>query len=364
MSTPVGVWISRLGQVEEKYETLNRMLSDPEVLADPRRISKLAREHSELTPLVAAYRRYRKVEGELRQAEEMARGEKDPALAAMAQEEKERLAAQLPALEETLRVLLLPKDPNDDKNIFLEIRAGTGGEEAALFAGDLARMYTRYAERRGWKTEMMSSSPSGLGGFREVIFLVKGQGAHSRLKFEGGVHRVQRIPVTEAGGRIHTSAVSVAVMPEAEEVDVEVKAEDIQIDVFRAGGAGGQHVNVTDSAVRLTHRPTGIVVSCQDERSQIQNRAKAMKILRARILAQRVEEQRAEIAGMRKSMVGSGDRSERIRTYNYPQGRLTDHRINLTLYRLPSILEGDLDEVTDSLMSHHQAELLKQMEVA
>ncbi len=360
----MSAWIERLAEVEEKYLNLSRLLADPETLADPRKITRYSKELSDLTPLITTYRRYRKIADELAQAEEMARAEKDPALAAMAQEEKDRLAGELPALEEQLRILLLPKDPNEGKNIFLEIRAGTGGEEAGLFAGDLARMYARYAERRRWKLEMVSGSPTELGGYKELVFLIKGEGVYSRLRYEGGVHRVQRIPATEAGGRIHTSAVSVAVMPEAEEVEVGIRNEDIQIDVFRSGGCGGQSVNTTDSAVRITHRPTGIVVSMQDERSQLQNKIKAMSVLRARIKQKMEEEKRLREEGMRRSMVGSGDRSERIRTYNYPQGRLTDHRINLTLYRLQAILDGDLDEVTNALIAHHQAVQLRDMEVA
>jgi peptide chain release factor 1 len=360
----MSAWIERLAEVEEKYQNITRLLAAPETLADPRRISRYSKELSDLTPLVTAYRRYRKIADDLAQTEEMLKAERDPAMAAMAREEKDLLAGELPALEERLRVLLLPKDPNDGKNVFLEIRAGTGGEEAGLFVADLARMYTRYAERRGWKLEMMSGSPTELGGYKEVVFLVKGEDAYRRLKYEGGVHRVQRIPATEAGGRIHTSAVSVAVMPEADEVDFAVRNEDIQIDVFRSGGCGGQSVNTTDSAVRLTHKPTGIVVSMQDERSQLHNRIKAMRVLRARLKQKMDEEQRVREEGMRRSMVGSGDRSERIRTYNYPQGRLTDHRINLTLYRLQTLLDGDLDEVTDALVAHHQAELLHEVEVA
>src|ERR1700752_3591466 len=262
-------------------------------------------------------------------------------------------------LENRLKFLILPKDPNDAKNVMIEIRAGTGGEEAALFAGELYRMYTRYAESQGWRAEILSSNPTGLGGFKEIIMMIEGKGAYSRLKFEGGVHRVQRVPVTEGSGRIHTSAVTVAVLAEADEVEIDIDPKDIRVDVFRSSGPGGQSVNTTDSAVRITHIPTGIVVSCQDEKSQHKNRAKGMKIMRARLLEKKQEEQRSEIAATRKLMVGSGDRSERIRTYNFPQGRLTDHRINFTLYKLDRVMEGELDEVIDALITHYQAEVLK-----
>ena len=357
-------WIDRLGQVEDKYEELGRLLSDPEVVSDPERLRIYSKEHSDITPVVEAYRKYIVLRAQLEDAEEMIREEKDPDLVSMAREERESLAAEMEVLEEDLKVLLLPKDPLDEKNIILEIRAGTGGEEASLFVADLARMYTRFAERKGWASEVLNSSPTEVGGFREIVLLIRGDKVYSLLKFEGGVHRVQRVPETESSGRIHTSAVSVVVMPEAEDVEVQVSNEDLRVDVFRASGCGGQHVNTTDSAVRITHIPTGIVVSCQDEKSQHKNKAKALKILMARLLAKEEEEQRARQDGVRRSMVGSGDRSERIRTYNFPQGRITDHRINLTLYRLEEVMDGDLNEVTQTLVASDQAEQLKSMEVA
>ncbi|MFS8544492.1 MAG: peptide chain release factor 1, partial [Limnochordales bacterium] len=286
----------------------------------------------------------------------------DPEMRELAREELARLSQREAELEKELRVLLLPKDPNDEKNIIVEIRAGAGGEEAALFAADLFRMYSRYAENRGWRVEMMSASPTELGGFKEVIFMVHGKNAYSRLKYESGVHRVQRVPTTEASGRIHTSTATVAVLPEAEEVDVEIRPEDLRIDVFRSGGHGGQSVNTTDSAVRITHLPTGIVVTCQDERSQLQNREKAMRVLRARLLDMKRREQEEELAAARRSQVGTGERSERIRTYNFPQGRMTDHRIGLTLYKLDAVLQGELDEVIDALVMADQAEQLERQE--
>jgi len=285
--------------------------------------------------------------------------ESDEAIRELAKEEIVTLRERKEALEERLKILILPKDPNDARNVIVEIRAGTGGDEAALFAAELFRMYSRYAETRRWRVELMSSNPTGLGGYKEIIMSIEGQGAYSRLKFEGGVHRVQRVPVTEGSGRIHTSAVTVAVLAEADEVEIAIDAKEIRIDVFRSSGPGGQSVNTTDSAVRITHIPTGIVISCQDEKSQHKNRAKGMKILRARLLEKKQEEQRSEIAATRKSMVGSGDRSERIRTYNFPQGRLTDHRINFTLYKLDRVMEGELDEVIDALITHYQSEVLK-----
>jgi peptide chain release factor 1 len=285
--------------------------------------------------------------------------EQDPELHALAKSEAVRLEAEVEALEAEVRRLLVPRDPSDDRNAILEIRAGTGGEEAALFAASLFRMYSRYAESRGWRVEIMNSNPTGLGGLKEIIALIEGRGAFSRLKFEGGVHRVQRVPVTEGSGRIHTSAVTVAVLPEADEVEIVIDPKEIRVDVYRSSGPGGQSVNTTDSAVRITHIPTGLVVTCQDEKSQHKNRAKALKVLRARLLEKRQEEQRSEIAATRKLMVGSGDRSERIRTYNFPQGRLTDHRINFTLYKLERVMEGELDEVLDALVTHYQAEALQ-----
>jgi len=357
-------WIDRLAQVEERFEDLGRLLSDPEIVADSVKLRTYSKEHSDLTPVVEAYRKFSSLRGQLEEAEEMIREEKDSDLITMAREERDELIGDMESLEEELKRLLLPRDPLDEKNILIEIRSGTGGEEAALFVADMTRMYQRYAERKNWTVEVLNSSPTEKGGFREIVLLVRGQRVYSYLKFEGGVHRVQRVPETESSGRIHTSAVSVVVMPEAEDVEVQVSSEDVRVDVFRASGCGGQHVNTTDSAVRLTHIPTGIVVSCQDEKSQHKNKTKALKILKARILKAKEEEQRAEQDGVRRSMVGSGDRSERIRTYNYPQTRVTDHRINLTLYRLEAIMDGDIEEITQALVASDQAELLKSMEVA
>ncbi len=348
-------WLERLQGVEARYEGLNRELSDPAVLSDPDRYRKLAQEHAELREVVETYREYR----DLKAREEEARSLlDDPELGDLAAEDLEEARVGLSRVEARLRELLTPKDPLDRKNVILEIRAGTGGEEAALFAAELFRMYARYAEERGWKVEVLSSNPTGIGGFKEVIALIEGRNAYSRLKFESGVHRVQRVPVTESGGRIHTSAVTVAVLPEADDVDVDVLPEDLRIEVFRASGAGGQHVNRTESAVRITHLPTGITVACQDEKSQHKNRARAMKILQARLFERAKQEADQARSQARKAQVGSGDRSERIRTYNFPQGRVTDHRINLTLYRLQEVLEGGLDPVIDALQAHAQAESL------
>ncbi|HWO41217.1 MAG TPA: peptide chain release factor 1 [Candidatus Eisenbacteria bacterium] len=350
--------LDKLAEVEKRYVELEKMMSDPQLLGQQREYSKLAKERAELEEIVACYREWCKVEREIQENRELLE-ESDEAIRELAKEEIGLLRERKESLENRLKILILPKDPNDAKNVILEIRAGTGGEEAALFAADLYRMYTRYAESRGWRVEMMSSNPTGLGGYKEIIMSIEGQGAYSRLKYEGGVHRVQRVPVTEGSGRIHTSAVTVAVLPEADEVEVAIDPKDLRIDVFRSSGPGGQSVNTTDSAVRITHIPTGIVISCQDEKSQHKNRAKGMKILRARLLEKKQEEQRSEIAATRKSMVGTGDRSERIRTYNFPQGRLTDHRINFTLYKLDRVMEGELDEIIDALITHYQAEALK-----
>ena len=350
--------LEKMAEVEGRYEELEEILADPALLEDRREYSRVAKEHADLSEVVACYREWRKLAQEVRDNRELLQ-EGDPEIQDLAAEELDALKSRQDALEQQLRVLLLPRDPNDDRNVLLEIRAGTGGEEASLFSADLFRMYSRYAETRGWKVEVLNSNPTGLGGFKEVVALIEGQGAYSQLKFEGGVHRVQRVPVTETSGRIHTSAVTVAVLPEADEVDVEIDPRDLRIDVFRSSGPGGQSVNTTDSAVRMTHAPTGIVVSCQDEKSQHKNKAKALKILRARLLEKTQEAQRSEIAASRKLMVGSGDRSERIRTYNFPQGRVTDHRINLTLYKLDQVMDGGVKDLIDGLITSHQAEALQ-----
>jgi len=349
---------AKLESLERKYEELERQLSDPEVISDQERYRKLAKTHSDLGDVVATFRQYKKVAQELEDNQEMAQ-DPDPEIRELALAECKSLKEAQVELEAQLKLLLLPKDPMDDKNILLEIRAGTGGEEAALFAGDLFRMYTRYAETKRWKVEIMSQSETGTGGFKEIIASISGEKVYSRLKYESGAHRVQRVPATESQGRIHTSAVTVAIMPEAEEVDVAIDPNDLRIDVYRSSGPGGQSVNTTDSAVRVTHVPSGLVVICQDEKSQHKNKAKALKVLRSRLLQIEQDKQRAEQEAARRSQVGTGDRSERIRTYNFPQGRITDHRINLTLYRLESVLEGDLDEMCDALIGHYQAEALK-----
>ncbi|MBI4488166.1 MAG: peptide chain release factor 1 [Deltaproteobacteria bacterium] len=348
----------KLAEVEKRYEQLESLMADPELLGKQREYSKIAKERAELEDVVSCYREWKKIEREIQENRELL-NEKDEAIRELAKEELAVLRTRKEELENRLKLLILPKDPNDSKNVILEIRAGTGGEEAALFAASLFRMYSRYAESKGWRVEVMSSNPTGLGGFKEIIALIEGRGVYSRLKFEGGVHRVQRVPATEGSGRIHTSAVTVAVLPEADEVEVEIDPKDLKVDVCRSSGPGGQSVNTTDSAVRMTHLPTGLVVSCQDEKSQHKNRAKALKILRARLLEKKQEEQHSEIAATRKLMVGSGDRSERIRTYNFPQGRLTDHRINFTLYKLDRIMEGELGELLDALLTYYQAEALQ-----
>jgi len=348
----------KLAEVEKRYLELESLMSDPQLLGQQREYSKFAKERAELEEIVSCFREWRKVEREIEENRQLLE-EKDDGIRELAKEELNVLRRRKEELENQLKILILPKDPNDAKNVILEIRAGTGGEEAALFAAELYRMYTRYAESRGWRVEIMSSNPTGLGGFKEIIVLFEGRGVYSRMKFEGGVHRVQRVPVTEGSGRIHTSAVTVAVLPEADEVEIEIDSKDIRVDVFRSSGPGGQSVNTTDSAVRITHISTGLVVSCQDEKSQHKNRAKGMKILRARLLERKQEEQRSEIAATRKLMVGSGDRSERIRTYNFPQGRVTDHRINLTLYKLDRVMEGEMNELVDGLITYYQAEALK-----
>ncbi len=349
---------AKLEKVEERYIELERLLSDPKLVNDNKEFQKVAKEHSDKSGVVECYRDYKKYQEQIDENKELLE-DPDEELREMAKEEIAILSDKIKGLEETLKVLLLPKDPNDDKNVLLEIRAGTGGDEAALFAADLFRMYGKYAEKRGWKVEMLSSNITGIGGVKEVIAMITGKGAYSRLKYESGVHRVQRVPDTEASGRIHTSAVTVAILVEAEDVEVNMDPNDLKIDVYRSSGPGGQSVNTTDSAVRVTHVPTGIVISCQDEKSQHKNKAKALKILKARLYDKMRQEQHDEIAQSRKSQVGSGDRSERIRTYNYPQGRISDHRIGLTLYKLEYIMEGDIDEVIEPLITHFQAEALK-----
>ncbi len=349
--------LDRLAEIERRYEELERLVADPTVIANRREFAKLARERSQLEETVARWRERQHVAREIEGHRECLR-EKDAELRELARGELPALEARLAALDAMLKQLLLPKDPTDERNTVLEIRAGTGGDEASLFAAELFRMYTRYAERHGWRVEVLSSSPTGLGGFKEVIALVVGKGAFSRLKFEGGVHRVQRVPVTETQGRIHTSAVTVAVLPEAEDVEVELADKDLRIDVYRSSGPGGQSVNTTDSAVRVTHLPTGLVVTCQDEKSQHKNKSKALKILRARLLERARSEQQSEIAANRKAMVGSGDRSEKIRTYNFPQSRVTDHRVNVTLHTLDRVLDGEIDPIVDALVTRQQAEAL------
>ena len=349
----------KLDQLARRLEEVNARLSAEDATSDMEEYRRLSREHAEITPVVERYREYKAAQADAEAAREMLA---DPEMRAFAQSELEAAERRMEALHLELQKLLLPKDPNDARNIFLEIRAGTGGEESALFAADLLRMYTRYAERRRWQVELISESPSDLGGYREVIVRIVGEGAYSRLKFESGGHRVQRVPATEAQGRIHTSACTVAVLPEADEIgDVELNPADLRIDTFRASGAGGQHVNRTDSAVRITHLPTGIVVECQEDRSQHKNKARAMAVLAARIKDMQLREKQAKEAATRKSLIGSGDRSERIRTYNFPQGRVTDHRINLTLYKIGAIMDGDLDELIDALAAEYQAEQLAAM---
>lgn len=345
----------RLQELVDRYEELGVRLNEPQVIGDQLLWQKLMREHAGLMPLVEAYQKYKKAKQDEEDAKLILEEEKDEDLRQLAKDELSESREMVAHLEQELKILLLPKDPNDDKNVFVEIRGGAGGDEAALFAAQLYRMYGRYAERRGWKTELASLNENGLGGFKEVVFMVQGRGAYSRLKYESGVHRVQRVPVTESGGRIHTSTVTVAVLPEAEEVDVEIDPNDIRVDVFRSSGNGGQCVNTTDSAVRITHYPTGIVISCQDEKSQLKNKDKAMKVLRARLYEMELAKQQAEISADRKSQVGTGDRSEKIRTYNFPQTRVTDHRIKLTTHRIDEIMDGELDEVIDGLITADQA---------
>ncbi len=346
----------QIEDIERRLQELEALLSDPSVISNQTEFRRLSREHSDISELVETYRRWRKVSEEISDNREML---SDSEMREMAEEELQKLEAEQEKLENDIQLLLLPKDPDDDKSVILEIRAGTGGDESALFAGDLFRMYSRYADANRWKVEIISASESERGGFKEIIASVEGEGVYSKLKYESGTHRVQRVPETEAQGRIHTSACTVAIMPEAEDVDIDINPADLKIDVYRSSGAGGQHVNTTDSAVRITHIPTGTVVACQEERSQIKNRAKAMKVLKTRILDTIRQAKESKLAAERKQQVGSGDRSERIRTYNFPQGRMTDHRIGLTIYRLESIMSGEIAEITDSLRSHYQIEALK-----
>src|SRR5919204_2052210 len=348
----------KLRQIEERSHEIDRALADPAIFSRPADYARLRKEHADLQETVERFREYRDVLKRLGEARHILGEGGDRELAELAQAEIDELSGRQAALEEDLKRLLLPRDPNDDKNVFVEIRAGAGGDEAGLFAADLMRMYSKYAERQRWKVEVMDASTTGVGGVKEAILFVHGRGAWSRLKYERGVHRVQRVPVTESAGRIHTSTVTVAVLPEAEDVEIRVDEKDLRVDVYRSSGPGGQGVNTTDSAVRITHIPTGLVVTCQDERSQLKNRAKAMRVLRARLLERAQEEQQAAIAADRKSQVGTGERSERIRTYNFPQTRVTDHRIGLTIHRLPAVLEGDLDELIEALAAAEEAERL------
>ena len=346
----------KLEEVEKRYEELNSLISDPAVISDNTAWRKLTKEHSDITEIVAKYREYRKAKADFESAKAML---DDKDLRELAELEMDSLKAKLPLIEEELKMLLLPKDPNDDKNVICEIRAGAGGEEAALFAGTLFRMYTMYAEKQRWKIQIMNENETGLGGYKEISFIINGKGAYSRLKFESGVHRVQRVPDTESSGRIHTSTATVAVLPEVEDVEVEINTSDLRIDTYRASGAGGQHVNKTESAIRITHIPTGIVSECQTERSQGQNKEYAMKMLRSKLYEKELEEQQKSVAQERKSQVGTGDRSEKIRTYNYPQGRITDHRIGMSIYQMDSFLNGDIDEMINSLIGAARADSLK-----
>ena len=354
--------LEKLNFIEDKYKELGEKVMDPDLLKDMKEYQKTMKEYSDLKPIVDRYKEYQTYLSELKDTEEMLGENLDDEMRELAKEDLKNLQENIAKAEEDLKIMLIPKDPNDDRNVIVEIRGGIGGEEAALFAGDLFRMYSMYADKRGYKTEVMSTNETGIGGFKEVIFMINGKGAYSRLKHESGVHRVQRVPETEASGRIHTSAATVAVMPEADDVEIEINENDLKIDVYRASGHGGQCVNTTDSAVRITHVPTGLVVTCQDEKSQLKNKEKAMKVLKSRLYDKMLQEQNDELAKLKKGQVGSGDRSERIRTYNFPQGRVTDHRINLTLYRLEDFLNGDLDEMIDALLTHEQAEKLKELE--
>ncbi len=347
--------LEKLQAAENRYEELTQKLTDPEVLADQEQYRKVVTEHAELEAAVNAYREYKKAAAAREEARELMRQPLEEEFKDLVRAEYEEASEQMAALEQELKILLTPKDPNDGKNVIVEIRGGAGGEEAALFAAVLFRMYTRYAERRGWRAEVIDANETEIGGFKEIVFSIEGRGAYSRLKFESGVHRVQRIPATEAGGRIHTSTVTVAVLPEMDDVEVDINMNDLQIDTFRSSGAGGQHINKTESAIRITHKPTGLVVSCQDEKSQLKNKERALRVLRSKLYEMYKGARDSAVAETRKSQVGTGDRSERIRTYNYPQNRVTDHRIDLTLYKLSAVLDGDLDEVIDALITTDQA---------
>lgn len=348
----------KLDLAEDRYEEISHKLSDPAVIANQEEYRKLMKEYSELEVIVAKYREYKKVQKDIAEAKELLQDKLEQEFREMVQMELKEAEENIEKIKKELKILLVPKDPNDDRSVIVEIRGGAGGEEAALFAAVLFRMYTRYAERKRWKVEMLDSNPTELGGFKEVVFAIEAKGAYSRLKFESGVHRVQRVPTTEASGRIHTSTITVAVLAEVDDVEVDINPVDLQIDTFRAGGAGGQHINKTESAIRITHLPTGIVVVCQDERSQHKNKDKAMKVLKSKLYDLAQEQQNSEVAQTRKSQVGTGDRSERIRTYNYPQGRMTDHRIGLTLYKLEEIVDGDLDDIIDALITTDQSQKL------
>ncbi|MCR8850012.1 peptide chain release factor 1 [Rossellomorea sp. SC111] len=352
----------RLQAVEDRYDKLNELLSDPEIVNDPKKLRDYSKEQSDIQATVEAYREYKELTGQFKDAKAMLDDKLDADMREMVKEEVSELEEQIEALEARLKILLIPKDPNDDKNVIMEVRGAAGGDEAALFAGDLYRMYSRFAEAQGWKIEVMEANSTGVGGYKEIIFMINGNGAFSKMKYENGAHRVQRVPETESGGRIHTSTATVACLPEAEEVEVDIHDKDIRVDTFASSGPGGQSVNTTMSAVRLTHVPTGVVVSCQDEKSQIKNKEKAMKVLRARVYDKFQREVQAEYDANRKSAVGTGDRSERIRTYNFPQNRVTDHRIGLTIQKLDQILEGKMDEVIDALIIEDQSKLLERLE--